>query len=359
MLNKLPGIPGQDLAWAVGKAVYWFTGIMVLAAVLTWMERKQSALMQDRIGANRARILGRPWLGLPHILADTVKLMLKEDFTPPGTPRWLHAAAPAITLVTAILPMAAIPFGEDLSWGGHKIPLRITSMNVGLVFALAVASLAMFGVVIAGWCTRNKWSTLGGLRAAAQFIAFGLVFGLAATGAVMIYGTLDLQAMVRWQNRTILHGWLPRWGIVIQPLGFLLFLAAGIAETKRIPFDLPEGESEIIGYFLEYSGMKFGTFFLADFVETVLVAMLAVTIFLGGWSLPYLPAGAFPPLWTAAVQSAIFWVKVFLVCWFMLLVRWTLPRFRIDQALRLGWAQMFPLAVLNVLVTGAAVLAFG
>lgn len=340
------------------KGVYWFTGIMVLGSILTWMERKESALIQDRVGANRASILGIRAFGLPHILTDAVKMLTKEDFVPPGVPAWLHAAAPWITLVSAFLPMAAIPFGDAIRWGDRVIELQLIPMNVGLVYALAVASLAVYGVVLAGWITRNKWAVLGSLRGAAQMIAFGVALGISVVGAVIVYETLDLQQMVRWQNATFLNGWLPRWGIFFQPLGFILFLVVGIAETKRIPFDLPEGESEIIGYFLEYSGMKFGSFFLADFIETVMVSMLTVTIYLGGWSIPYLPVSGVENPKIAIAQMIIFWVKVFFLCWFLLLIRWTLPRFRIDQALKLGWEYLVPLAILNVLVTAFLKLIF-
>lgn len=355
----------------VGKALYLFSGLMGLAAILTWMERKQSALMQDRVGANRARIFGLRLLGLPHIITDAVKLLTKEDFVPAGVPTWLHALAPWVTLTVACLPAAAIPFGHVLPCGGQAIELQLMDMQVGLVYALAIASMAIYGVILAGWVTRNKWAVLGSLRAAAQLIGFGVVLGISLIGPVLLYGTLNLQEMVHWQDTTVLHGWLPRWGIFFQPLAFLVFLTVGIAETKRIPFDLPEGESEIIGYFLEYSGMKFGAFFLADFIETVVVAMLTVTVFLGGWSVPYLSADqggfvwpwgahtAVPPAGVALLQMAAFWVKVFAVCWLLLLIRWTLPRFRIDQAVRLGWQYLLPLSVLNTFGTAAVLLIVG
>lgn len=340
-------------------ALYWFGAIMTVSALLTWLERKESALIQDRIGANRAKFLGFRWLGLPHILADAVKMLTKEDFVPRGISPWLHGAAPWITLVTAVLPMAAVPFGDTLKLGERQVELRILSLNVGLVFVLGIASLAMYGVVMAGWASRNKWAILGSLRAGAQFIAFAVVLGTSLVGAVMLYGSLDLQDMVRWQNHTIFYGLIPRWGIFYQPMGALVFLVAGIAETKRIPFDLPEGESEIIGYFLEYSGMKFGAFFLADFVESLMVSMLWVTIYFGGWNLPFGPSRASGTIPSAILQSLVFWGKVSLVSIFLLLVRWTLPRFRIDQALRLGWVYLLPLAMVNTFATAMIILWLG
>ncbi len=338
------------------KALYFFSGIMIFSVILTWMERKQSALMQDRIGANRASIFGIRAMGLPHMIADAVKMMMKEEYVPPQSSYWLHALAPWFSIVSAFLPMAVIPFGSYLVVGGRKIELVLIHMDVGLLYAPATASLAIYGVVIAGWVTRNKWAILGSLRGGGQFIAFGAVLGLALVGCVMVYETLDLKEIVEWQNTTFAGGWLPRWGLFYQPLAFLLFLIIGIGETKRIPFDIPEGESEIIGYFVEFSGMRFGAYFLADFIETIMVAMLIVTLFLGGWSIPYIQNIPGHPNLTGILHMLIFWVKVWVTGWFLLLVRWTLPRFRIDQTFRLAWENLLPLALLNAFLTAFFIL---
>ena len=227
-------------------------------------------------------------------------------------------------------------------------------------------SLGVYGVILAGFASRSNYALLGGLRATAQMISYEIALGIAIIGVVLVYGTMDLQELVRAQGRT-LGGWIPLWGIVVQPVAFFIFLTAALAETKRIPFDLPEGESEIIGYFVEYSGMKFGMFYLADFLETILVACLATTLFFGGWQGPYLMPDGFHFPWQATLPIshwtyvllgvASFSIKVVVFCVLFMQIRWTLPRFRYDQLMRLGWLGLFPISVANVLVT-ASVLAF-
>ena len=249
--------------------------------------------------------------------------------------------------------------------GGRVIELQVAKINVALLYIFAMLSLGVYGVILAGFASRNNYALLGGLRATAQMISYEIALGIAIVGVIMIYGTMDLQELVRAQGRT-LAGWIPLWGIVVQPVAFVVFLTAALAETKRIPFDLPEGESEIIGYFVEYSGMKFGMFFLADFLETILVACLATTLFFGGWQVPYLTSSGFQFPWGATLPLsqpvyvvlgiASFSIKVVIFCVLFMQLRWTLPRFRYDQLMRLGWLGLFPIAVVNVLVT-ASVLA--
>jgi NADH-quinone oxidoreductase subunit H len=226
-------------------------------------------------------------------------------------------------------------------------------------------SMGIYGVFLAGFSSNNKYSFIGGLRASSQMLSYEITMGATLVGLLMIFGTLDLNQMNRAQGG-LLWGWLPMWGVFLQPVGFILFLTAGIAETKRIPFDLPEGESEIIGYFLEYSSMKFGAFFMTDFIETILIAALMSTLFFGGWQVPYLHTDGFHFPWGSSVamgawtvtllQVVAFAMKVFCSCWFLLLIRWTLPRFRYDQLMRLGWKLMLPVSVLNIFVTGAILL---
>jgi NADH-quinone oxidoreductase subunit H len=222
-------------------------------------------------------------------------------------------------------------------------------------------SLGVYGVMMAGWASASNYALLGGQRAAALMISAEVAIGASIMGVVLVYGSLDIQEIVRGQGR-LLFGWIPAWGIILQPLAFVLFLTAGIAATKRIPFDLPEGESEIIGYFVEYSGMKFGMFMMADFVETVVIAGMTASLFLGGWQVPYLlpdgfhfPWGTVVPLahlTVVTLQVGAFILKVSFTCWFLMLIRWTLPRFRYDQAMRLGWLGLFPLSILNIVLTG-------
>jgi NADH-quinone oxidoreductase subunit H len=355
-----------DLAVKVTLAAFVFFGVLNLAALHTWLERKQSAIIQDRIGANRASIMGWTLMGLFHPLADSIKMFTKEDIVPAGADRILHTLAPAFSVFFALVAFAGIPFGDRLVLGGRVIELQIANIDAALLYVFAMLSLGVYGVILAGFASRNNYALLGGLRATAQMISYEIALGIAIIGLVMVYGTMNLQEIVRGQAK-YLGGWIPLWGIVVQPVAFFVFLTAALAETKRVPFDLPEGESEIIGYFVEYSGMKFGMFFLADFLETILVACLATTLFFGGWQVPYLTPDGFRFPWGATIAVsqwiyvllgvASFSIKVVVFCLLFMQIRWTLPRFRYDQLMRLGWLGLFPISVVNVLVT-AAVLAF-
>jgi NADH-quinone oxidoreductase subunit H len=350
-----------DVLIVLIKAIFVLSCVLTLTSLLTWLERKQSAVMQDRLGANRAPILGIRAFGLPHIIADALKMFFKEDFVPPGGDRMLHTAAPVLALFFALMSFAAIPFGSTIQIAQRTIPLQIFPLNVGLLFVFAMMSMGIYGTFLAGYSSNNKFAFLGGLRASSQMISYEITMGATLVGLLMIFGTLDLDKLNRAQGE-LLWGWLPMWGVFLQPLGFLLFLVAGFAETKRVPFDLPEGESEIIGYFLEYSSMKFGAFFMTDFVETILVAVLLTTLFFGGWQVPYLQPDGFHFPWGAAaalssltvtlLQFAAFAAKTVFFCWFLLLIRWTLPRFRYDQLMHLGWKILLPLSILNIFITG-------
>jgi len=348
-----------------GKAFLFINAVLILTSLLTWMERKQSAVMQDRIGANRASIFGIRAIGLFHIFADALKMFFKEDFVPKGADRVLHTVAPLAALFFALMSFAAIPFGPQIEIAGRTIPMIVLPLNVGLLFIFAMMSMGIYGTFLAGFSSNNKYAFLGGLRASSQMISYEITMGAALVGLLMAFGTLDLMEVNRAQGE-LLWGWLPKWGVFIQPVGFLLFLTAGFAETKRVPFDLPEGESEIIGYFVEYSSMKFGAFFMTDFVETILIAALIVTLFFGGFQVPYLQPDGFvfpwggslvlPALLVAALQMAAFGFKVVFFCWFLLLIRWTLPRFRYDQLMHLGWKILLPISVLNIFITGFVLL---
>ena len=338
-----------------------FFGVLNLAGLHTWVERKQSALMQDRIGANRASILGFRFLGLFHLIADAIKMFTKEDFIPAGADKLLHALAPFLSLFFALAAFATIPFGDQLSWAGRTINLQVVNINVGLLYIFAMLSMGAYGVILAGFASRNNYAILGGLRAVSQMLSYEIALGISIVGVIMVYGTMDLQELVRAQGRNA-AGWIPLWGILTQPLAFFVFLTAALAQTKRAPFDLPEAESEIIGYFVEYSGMKFGMFFLTDFIETIMVACLATTLFFGGWQVPYLNPDGFHFPWGGffsvsnltyvLLGIAGFTCKVVSFCWLFMTIRWTLPRFRYDQLMRLGWRRLFPLSVANILVTG-------
>lgn len=354
-----------DVLVVLIKALFIFTCVLTLTSLLTWVERKQSAVMQDRLGANRAPIFGVRAFGLPHILSDALKMFFKEDYVPPGGDKVLHTAAPFIALFFALMGFAVIPFGDTIEIAGRTISLQVLPLNAGILFIFAMTSLGIYGTFLAGYSSNNKFAFLGGLRASSQMISYEITMGATLIGVLMIFGTLDLAAINRAQGE-LLWGWLPKWGIVLQPVGFLLFVVAGMAETKRVPFDLPEGESEIVGYFVEYSSMKFGAFFMTDFVETILIAALLATLFFGGWQVPYLQADGFHLPWgsfhampsylVTLTQMAAMGLKVFFFCWFLLLIRWTLPRFRYDQLMQLGWKFLLPISILNIFVTALILL---
>lgn len=356
--------------------------VFTFAALHTWIERKQSAVMQDRIGANRAHIV-LPWkwaapvnwllkpineLGLFHPIADAIKMFTKEDYIPPYGDRFLHTLAPFLSLTFALAGFAAIPFGDKLILNGKEIILQVAPINVAVLFVFAMMSMGVYGVVLGGFSSNSNYSFLGGMRASSQMLAYEITLGITILGIVMIFQSLDLQEIVRGQGK-LLWGWLPMWGIVVQPIGFLLFVAAGLAETKRAPYDMPEGESEIVGYFTEYSSMKFGMFFFTDYIETILIASLTTTFFLGGWQVPYLTAQGFHFPWGSEIvlahgvvvilQILSFSFKVIFLCWLFMTIRWTLPRFRYDQLMDLGWKNIFPLALVNLMITAALLVLIG
>jgi NADH-quinone oxidoreductase subunit H len=356
-----------DLGIAFGRVAFVMLFVLNTAAILGWVERKQSAIMQDRIGANRASIFGIRALGLFHPLADTLKMLTKEDFRPARADKVLFSLAPFVSVVFALVAFASIPFGDTLTIGDRVIPLQAVTLNVGILYVFAMLSLGVYGVMMAGWSSGNNFALLGGQRAAALMITAEVAIGASIMGVIMVYGSLNMMDIARAQGQ-LLWGWLPKWGVVTQPLAFILFLTAGIAATKRIPFDFPEGESEIIGYNVEYSGMKFGMFLMTDMVETTVLAGLCTALFLGGWQVPYLygdgfhfPWGAellLTPLVVTLLQVGAFVTKVAVMIFILMLIRWTLPRFRYDQAMKLGWLGLFPLSILNIVLTGAVVLAW-
>ena len=357
-----------DLGIAFGRVAFVMLFVLNLGGLLTWVERKQSAIMQDRIGANRASIFGFRVLGLFHPLADAIKMLAKEDFRPARADRFLFGFAPFVSVFFALVAFASIPFGDTLQVAGRSVPLQAVTLNVGILYVFAMLSLGVYGVMMAGWSSANNFALLGGQRAAALMISAEIAIGASIMGVIMIHGSLNLMEIVRGQGQ-LLWGWLPAWGIITQPLAFVLFVTAGIAATKRIPFDMPEGESEIIGYFVEYSGMKFGMFLMTDMVETIVLAGLSTSLFLGGWQIPYLVADGFrfpwgavialSPLVVTVLQVGAFMAKVAVAIFVLMLIRWTLPRFRYDQAMRLGWLGLFPLSIANIVLTGLVLIAWG
>jgi NADH-quinone oxidoreductase subunit H len=361
-----------DLLIEAIKAIIVVVMVLNLAGVLLWVERKGSALIQDRIGANRASITGLgKRMGLPNfglvntLIADPLKLFTKEDFVPDGADKFLHALAPFLALFPVIITFAVVPFGDVVRIGSRTITLQAANINAAALYILATIGIGVYGVALGGWSSNNRWALLGGIRATAQMISYEIGLGLAIIAIVMTYGTLDLQAMCRAQGG-VWFGFLPRWGICLQPVAFLILLTAGMAESKRVPFDLPEGESELVaGYFTEYSGGKQAVFMMTDFAEIVLVAVLITVFFFGGWQVPWLyrdgfhfPGGAHlwvPQLLVAILGLVAFMIKTIAFCWLQILIRWTLPRFRYDQLMRLGWKGLVPLGLANIVVTAIVV----
>ncbi|HEY1955680.1 MAG TPA: complex I subunit 1 family protein [Polyangiaceae bacterium] len=388
---------GTQVVAALIKILVMIGFVVNTAAILTWLDRRMGGLMQDRVGPNRAvvKIFGREFrlAGLLHPAADGLKFFTKEFYRPPRADKLLYSLAPILSMMPVMALVAVVPFGDTLClnevireppgthfWNavwpvvprlgtcgapGVSVPFMVASLNVGLLYVFALAGQGIVGAAIAGWSSDNKYSLMGALRAASQMVSYEVAMGLTLIGAMMIYGTIRLDDMVRWQGDHT-------WGIFAQPLAFVLFFTAAVAETKRIPFDLPEAESELVsGYFTEYSGMTFGMFYFAEYMEVVTSSMLVVTIFLGGWELPFLHrdgitiqlGGALvwhqiiPHIWMEIISVLAFFGKVAAVCWFQAVVRWTLPRFRYDQLQKLGWRVLLPLALANVLVTGFVVLA--
>jgi len=403
----------MPMVYALVKILVMVGFVFNVAALLTWYDRRGGAMMQDRIGPNRAGFKIGPIelrvAGLLHTAADGLKFFTKKDFMPPKADKLLFSLAPILTLAPVLVLVAVVPFGDtilpDHLWGkiclkagdiprhlengkcaldGYEattvfpyfssrplgepalpIDLVVAPLNVGLLFVFAVAGQGIVAAAIAGLASDNKFSLMGGLRAASQMVSYEVTMGLTLIGAMMIYGTVRLDEMVRWQGANA-------WGIFVQPVAFVLFFCAAIAETKRIPFDLPEAESELVsGYFTEYSGMKFGMFYFAEYMEVVTSSMLLVTIFLGGWQLPFFhPNGiviAFgetvvltqkvPHIWMVVLGVVTFFGKTLLLCWIQAFIRWSLPRFRYDQLMKLGWTVLLPVSLANVFVTGVAWLA--
>jgi len=324
--------------WIVGiifliiKLLVVLIALLTVAAYLVWAERKLLGRMQARFGPNRA------WrYGLLQPLADLIKLITKEDTVPEGASKMIFLLAPGVVAVTALLIFSVIPFGKDLTIMGRAMPMVITDLNVGLLFVIALSSLGVYGVALGGWASSSKYSLLGGIRGAAQMISYEISLGLSLVPIVMLAGSFSLIDIVNAQNR------IPF--ILIQPISFILFFVSAAAEIKRIPFDLPEAENELVaGYHTEYSGMRFGLFFLGEYITMIVLGGLVVIFFLGGWRGPILP----PLLWFLLKV----WVIVFILIWF----RGTLPRLRYDRLMSLGWKVLIPVSLINIMATGAVIL---
>ncbi|HEX5033977.1 MAG TPA: complex I subunit 1 family protein [bacterium] len=404
------------------KILVPFLILMQILPFLIWLERKGAAYIQDRRGPNRASILGLRLGGLIHSLADVVKLVFKEDIYPNQANKFVYALAPFLAMAVACMTFAVIPWAAPLSLNGQPFSLQAADLNVGILYIFAISSMGVYGIMLAGWSSNNKYSLLGGLRSSSQMISYELTLSLSVVGVLILAGSLDLGTIVADQSEKLWN-----WNVLRQPLGCLLFVVAAFAETNRLPFDLPEAEAELVaGYHVEYSSLKFALFFMAEYVNMTIASALMATLFFGGWQVPFvatetLRAHATPILFysvigfgaisillgwiilarkrvanyrdarrfepkvvgipailvgialiggqiilgpidlgqtgsqiaTAAFQFGAFLAKILFFCWVFIWVRWTLPRFRYDQLMQLGWKVMLPLAIVNVAATAA------
>jgi NADH-quinone oxidoreductase subunit H len=328
--------------------LFVFFMLLNSAAVMVYVERKVAALLQQRLG---------PYLvgpkGLLQPIADVIKLMFKEELRPKAADAFLFVLAPIISATCAFAAFAVVPFGADtrlFGWIPSALRLQVAEVNVAILVVFAISSMSVYGIVLAGWSSNSKYSLLGGLRSSAQMISYELSYGLALAGVLLIGNSLSLRVLVDGQVGTWL-GFVPRWYLFLQPVGFVIYMIAGIAETNRAPFDFPEAEQELVaGYHTEYSSMSFAMFFLAEYINMVTVSAVATDLFLGGWHGPWLPE-SLGWIW--------FLIKVSAILFFYVWMRWTLPRYRYDQLMHFGWKVLLPLAVINLLVTAAGVLYFG
>jgi NADH-quinone oxidoreductase subunit H len=322
-------------------------GVLLTAVAYTvWLERKVVGRMQNRWGPTRVGPFG-----LLQPAADGIKFLFKEDLTPPHVYKPLYIAAPLIAVIFALTSIAVIPFGNSITIGGYSIPLQITDVNIGLLMILGVTSIGVYGVALAGWSSNNKYSLLGGLRASAQMVSYEISLGLSLVGVLILSGSFSLRDIVNAQGGHF-WGFIPRWNIFVQPIGFFCYLMAAYAETNRIPFDLPEAETELVaGYHTEYSAMKFAMFFMAEYANMITVACLATLLFFGGWHGPIFG----PPILQAILPVFWFAAKIFAFLFLYIWVRGTLPRFRYDQLMAFGWKFLLPLALVNLIGTAIAV----
>jgi len=311
--------------------------LLFVVTYLVYFERKISAWIQDRIGPNRVG----PY-GLLQSPADVLKLFFKEDIVPLAATKFVHSLAPVISLTIAMSTYAVIPFGPDVNLFGQKVKLIVADVDVGILFILAFASIGVYGITLSGWASNNKYSLLGGLRSSAQMISYELSMGISVVGVLMVAGSLRIYDIIDHQQ-----GWM--WNAFIQPIGFITFVVAAFAETNRLPFDLPEAEPELVGgYHTEYSSLKFAMFFLAEYANMIIASCLIAALYLGGWHLPFINTVSLSEGWLPLISVGIYLAKVCFILFVFIWVRWSIPRFRYDQLMNLGWKVMLPLSLVNL-----------
>ncbi|MEJ2196031.1 MAG: NADH-quinone oxidoreductase subunit NuoH [Ignavibacteriaceae bacterium] len=322
--------------------------LLMTVAYLTFFERKISAWAQNRIGPNRVG-----WKGLLQPFADVLKLLLKEDIVPERANKVIHSLAPMIALFVAFSTFAVVPFGPEIHLFGYEIPLVVADVNMGILFVLALTSLGVYALTLAGWSSGSKYSLLGGIRSSAQMISYEISMGFSIGGVLLLSESLRPIAIVESQA-----GWM--WNAIIQPIGFITFVVSAFAETNRLPFDLPEAEPELVGGFhTEYSSMKFSGFFLAEYANMIIASSLIVTLYLGGWHIPYIDLLGLPSGIVIVLQIGAFIIKLAALLFIFIWVRWSIPRFRYDQLMSLGWKVMFPLSLINIVWVALLIMIFG
>ncbi len=329
------------------KIVIVILMILISVIFLVYFERKISAWIQYRMGPNRVG-----WKGILQTTADVMKLLLKEDIIPSASNKTLHTLAPIVALFVAFSTYAVIPFGPDVTIFGYNIKLMVADVNIGVLYVFALTSLGVYGITFAGWSSGSKYSLFGGIRSSAQMISYEVSMGFSIAGVLLLAESLSPQKIVLAQS-----GWM--WNAILQPIGFVTFVVSAFAETNRLPFDLPEAEPELVGgYHTEYSSMKFAGFFLAEYANMIIASAMIVTLYLGGWQIPYVDKLGLGVTLTAILQVGAFILKVILLLFFFIWVRWSIPRFRYDQLMSLGWKVMFPLSILNIVWVACLIMIF-
>ncbi len=337
----------EIIIFSLIKIIVLVTVILLTVSYLVYFERRVSAWAQNRLGPNRVG-----WEGVLQPFADVLKLLLKEDIVPNAANKTLHTLAPMLALFVAFTTYAVIPFGPDLKAFGYTIPLVVADVNMGILYVLALTSLGVYAITFAGWSSGSKYSLLGGIRSSAQMISYEISMGFSIGGVLLLSQSLRPADIVAAQS-----GWM--WNAIIQPIGFITFVVSAFAETNRLPFDLPEAEPELVGGFhTEYSSMKFAGFFLAEYANMIIASAMIVTLYLGGWHFPYLETFGLSYGWYVAISVLTFAFKLVLLLFFFLWVRWSLPRFRYDQLMNLGWKVMFPLSLLNIVWVAVLIMIF-
>ena len=339
----------MDINFVIEKFVLvtvLFAISLVIAMYSTYAERKVAAFLQDRLGPDRAGPFG-----ILQPLADGVKMFMKEEIIPSHASKWLFMVGPGLAMLCACIGTAVIPWGQDLNVDGRIIPLQVTDINVGVLYIFGVVSLGVYGVMIGGWASNNKYSLLSAIRAASQNISYEVAMGLSIIALLLVTNSLSLREIVEQQ-----HEW--RWNVLYQPLGFLIFMVCSFAETNRAPFDLPECETELIGgYHTEYSSMKLGFYLFAEYINMFVSSAVMATLYFGGYNYPGMDwvATQVGPVAAPLIGTAVLFLKIFMFIFFFMWVRWTIPRFRYDQLMNLGWKGLIPLAIVNIIITGIVI----